>query len=305
MAVEREKMNAEVVSVLPNKVKIVVDELKDFQLPSEKLKVGSYVRISDSEDAVMLAIIENYSIESILNAEGEPDRRYILEANPLGILRDGDFERGGDTIAIPPKDVKPATRDDIDAIYAQSIADKEKFVFANLASTPEIAVPVNGNKFFNKHIAIVGSTGSGKSHTVAKIIQSATTIKEGTYDGMNNSHIIIFDIHSEYKAAFPSANYLDVADIVLPYKEKYLDDAQMWALKTYSNMLSEQIFVPIEDSNKKFEYTPFQTMAKYFEGHGFGGIIYKSTKYDKAKNLVLFDKNSASPIGSIDDYIIE
>ena len=175
MAVEREKMNAEVVSVLPNKVKIVVNDLKDFQLPSEKLKVGSYVRISDSEDAVMLAIIENYSIESILNAEGEPDRRYILEANPLGILRDDDFERGGDTIAIPPKDVKPATRDDIDAIYAQSIADKEKFVFANLASNPEIAVPVNGNKFFNKHIAIVGSTGSGKSHTVAKIIQSATT----------------------------------------------------------------------------------------------------------------------------------
>ena len=121
MANEKEKINAEVVSVLPNKVKIVVDNLKDFELPSEKLKVGSYVRISDSEDAVMLAIIENYSIESIINAEGEPDRRYILEANPLGILRDSSFERGGDTIAIPPKDVNPATKEDIDAIYSKSI----------------------------------------------------------------------------------------------------------------------------------------------------------------------------------------
>lgn len=235
MAVEKEKMNAEVISVLPDKVKIVVDKLEDFQLPSEKLKVGSYVRISDSEDAVMLAIIENYSIESILNADGEPDRRYILEANPLGILRDGNFERGGDTIAIPPKDVKPATCDDIDAIYAQSIADNEKFVFANLASNPEIAVPVNGNKFFNKHIAIVGSTGSGKSHTVAKILQSATTIKEGTYDGMNNSHIIIFDIHSEYKAAFPNANYLDVADIVLPYWLLNSEELQELFLDTEAN----------------------------------------------------------------------
>ena len=235
MAVEKEKMNAEVVSVLPNKVKIVVDKLKDFQLPSEKLKVGSYVRISDSEDAVMLAIIENYSIESIINAEGEPDRRYILEANPLGILRDGDFERGGDTIAIPPKDVKPATRDDIDAIYTQSIADNEKFVFANLAANPEIAVPVNGNKFFNKHIAIVGSTGSGKSHTVAKILQAATAIKEGTYDGLNNSHIIIFDIHSEYKAAFPNANYLDVADIVLPYWLLNSEELQELFLDTEAN----------------------------------------------------------------------
>ncbi len=257
MAVEREKMNAEVVSVLPNKVKIVVNDLKDFQLPSEKLKVGSYVRISDSEDAVMLAIIENYSIESILNAEGEPDRRYILEANPLGILRDDDFERGGDTIAIPPKDVKPATRDDIDAIYAQSIADKEKFVFANLASNPEIAVPVNGNKFFNKHIAIVGSTGSGKSHTVAKIIQSATTIKEGTYDGMNNSHIIIFDIHSEYKAAFPNSNYLDVADIVLPYWLLNSEELQELFLDTEAN-----------DHNQRnvFKEAVIDSKISYFKG---------------------------------------
>ena len=85
MAVEREKMNAEVISVLPDKVKIVVDKLEDFQLPTEKLKVGSYVRISDSEDAVMLAIIENYSIEIVDNKENESERRYILEANPLGI----------------------------------------------------------------------------------------------------------------------------------------------------------------------------------------------------------------------------
>ena len=235
MAVEKEKINAEVVSVLPNKVKIIVDKLEDFQLPSEKLKVGSYVRISDSEDAVMLAIIENYSIESIINPDGEPDRKYILEANPLGIVRDGEFERGGDTIAIPPKDVTPATKDDIDAIYSQSIAEKEKFAFAFLSSNPEVSVPVNGNKFFNKHIAIVGSTGSGKSHTVAKIIQSASTIKEGEYDGLNNSHIIVFDIHSEYQAAFPDANYLDVADIVLPYWLLNSEELQELFLDTEAN----------------------------------------------------------------------
>lgn len=232
---EKEKINAEVISVLPNKVKIVVDRLEDFQLPSEKLKVGSYVRISDSEDAIMLAIIENYSIEIVDNKEGESERKYILEANPLGIVRDGEFERGGDTIAIPPKDVKPATIDDINAIYAQSIAENEKFEFASLSSNPDITVPVNGNRFFNKHIAIVGSTGSGKSHTVAKIIQSATSIKDGEYDGLNNSHIIIFDIHSEYKAAFPNANYLDVTDIVLPYWLLNSEELQELFLDTEAN----------------------------------------------------------------------
>ena len=270
MANEREPINAEVVSVLPNKVKIVVSNLEDFQLPSEKLKVGSYVRISDSEDAVMLAVIENYSIESIINAEGESDRRYILEANPLGIVRDGEFERGGDTIAIPPKEVKPATREDIDAIYAQSIAEAEKFEFANLSSNPDINVPVNGNKFFNKHIAVVGSTGSGKSHTSAKIIQSATMIKNGGYEGLNNSHIIVFDIHSEYKTAFPDANYLDVSNIVLPYWLLNSEELQELFLDTEANDHNQRnVFKEAIVENKKYHCT-----GDYAEKVGYDTPVY-------------------------------
>ena len=47
---EHEKINAEVISVFPNKVKISVDDLEDFQLAEEKLKVGSYLRIADNEN---------------------------------------------------------------------------------------------------------------------------------------------------------------------------------------------------------------------------------------------------------------
>ena len=45
--VEQEKINAEVISVFPNKVKISVDKLEDFCLAEEKLKVGSYLEIKD------------------------------------------------------------------------------------------------------------------------------------------------------------------------------------------------------------------------------------------------------------------
>lgn len=295
MVDKKEKINAEVISVLPNKVKIVVDKLEDFQLPSEKLKVGSYVRISDSEDAVMLAIIENYSIEIVDNKEGESDRRYILEANPLGIVRDGEFERGGDTIAIPPKDVKPATIDDINAIYAQSIAENEKFEFASLSSNPDINVPVNGNRFFNKHIAIVGSTGSGKSHTVAKIIQSATSIKDGEYDGLNNSHIINFDIHSEYKTAFPDANYLDVADIVLPYWLLNSEELQELFLDTEANDHNQRnVFKEAIVENKKLHCNGI-----YSERIGYDTPIYFDIKqvlcYIKNRNNEKKDKTNNIP----------
>ena len=210
---EKDKVSAEVISVYPNKVKIAVDD--DFiQSASETLKIGSYIRISDDDDIALIAMIDNFLIE--VPEEGEAKRRYIIEANPLGVVKDDKFQRGGDTIAIPPKKVEPAKESEILSIYSQSIEDEQKFVFSSLSSNKNIRVPVNGNRFFNKHIAIVGSTGSGKSHTVTKIIQRAVEEKNGDFS-LNNSHIIIFDIHSEYKSAFPDANNLGIADLILPY----------------------------------------------------------------------------------------
>lgn len=229
------RINAEVISVFPNKVKILVEDIEDFQIAEENLKVGSYLRISDNENAILIAIIENFSIEIGKENDGSPTRKYILEANPLGIIRDGKFERGGDTLAIPPKKVEPAKLEEIEKIFVESIDENEKFTFCNLSSNPAITVPVNGNKFFNKHIAIVGSTGSGKSYSVAKILQEATQCKNGEYGGLNNSHIVIFDIHSEYKSAFPTANYIDISNLVLPYWMLTSDELQELFIDTEVN----------------------------------------------------------------------
>lgn len=153
-----ERLNAEVIAVSPDKVKISVDDLKEFSLANESLKVGSYLRISDNENVMLIGIIENFSIE--VTDDGK--RSYLLEAHPLGIIKDDCFVRGGDSIAIPPKKVEPATVEDIKKIYESSVVKENEFCFSNLSSNESINVPVDGNKFFNKHIAIVGSTGSRK-----------------------------------------------------------------------------------------------------------------------------------------------
>lgn len=232
---EQENMNAEVISVYPNKVRISVDDLEDFQIAEEKLKVGSYLRIADNDNAVLIAIIENFTIEVGTTPEGGAHRKYILEANPLGLIRDGKFERGGDTIAIPPKKVEPARQEEIEKIFAQSLEDGKKFTLSKLSTNLSIDVPVDGDKFFNKHIAIIGSTGSGKSHSVAKIIQNAISSRAGEYKGLNNSHIVIFDIHSEYKTAFPSANFIDISNLVLPYWLLNSDELQELFIDTEAN----------------------------------------------------------------------
>ncbi|EKE21793.1 MAG: hypothetical protein ACD_7C00126G0017 [uncultured bacterium] len=211
--------NAEVISVFPNKVRVNVDDIESFKVDGELLAVGSYLKIFDHADCAIIAIIENFSIEAKeIDEEGiRKKTSYILEAIPLGLINsEGVFIRGGNNIAIPPKSVEPAKKEDIQKIY-NDIPEDKRFCFSSLVQDPSIKVPVNGDRFFNKHIAIVGSTGSGKSHTLAKIIQSATQEKNDSYKGLNNSHIVIFDIHSEYKSAFPQSSYIDVENLVLPY----------------------------------------------------------------------------------------
>lgn len=251
---EENRIIAEVISVLPNKIKISVDDINDFKIAEEKLKIGSYIEVSDNDNCKLMAIIENFSIEIKENELSE--RRYILEASPLGIISNGIFERGGDNISIPPKDVKPAKKDDIVRIFSSiTNSDDKKFTFSTLSSDHSIQIPVNGNKFFNRHIAIVGSTGSGKSNTVAKILQNAISSKNSTYDGLNNSHIIIFDIHSEYKSAFPNANYIDIDNLILPYWLLNSDELQELFIDTEANDHNQRnIFKEAVIKSKKLHF---------------------------------------------------
>ncbi|MFT8670906.1 ATP-binding protein [Acetobacter orientalis] len=243
-------VNAEVVAVFPNKVKIVVDDLENFRLAEESLRVGSYLKISDNENSILVAIIENFQI--LANDDGSQD--YVIEAFPLGILRNGKFERGGDALAIPPKKVQPATIADIRLIYGSSLPVDDSFCFSKLATNQEVEVPVDGNKFFNKHIAVVGSTGSGKSHTVAKIIQKAVDAK-GTF-ALNNSHVIIFDIHSEYQSAFPNANFIDSNNLVLPYWMLNAEELEEFFLDTEANDHNQRnIFKEAVIRDRKAQYS--------------------------------------------------
>ena len=67
------------------------------------------------------------------------------------------------------------------------LRQKTSSLSLNFLQIKDISVPVNGNKFFNKHIAIVGSTGSGKSHTVAKTKFKVLHMKkQENNSGLNN-----------------------------------------------------------------------------------------------------------------------
>ncbi|MFS6937553.1 anti-phage-associated helicase HerA [Neisseria animaloris] len=205
--------NAQVVAVYPDKVQIEIDDLEEFFIDHGGLKIGSFLNISDNENCQLIAIIQNFSLEIKDNGR----QKYLIDALPLGTIQDDTFTRGGDTLSIPPTGVQPTNKEEVQLIFESSIEENKKFTFSTLIHYhDDIKIPVDGNRFFNKHIAVVGSTGSGKSHTVSSLLQQVVSQKEGNFS-LNNSHIIIFDIHSEYKTAFPEANHLDISNLKLPY----------------------------------------------------------------------------------------
>ena len=69
--------------------------------------------------------------------------------------------------------------------------DKRLKIGSFMMDTSAEAV-LDGNKFFQRHAAVLGSTGSGKSWCVANILEKASKLKY--------TNIIVFDMHGEYKS---------------------------------------------------------------------------------------------------------
>lgn len=58
---------------------------------------------------------------------------------------------------------------------------------------------LDGDKFFQRHAAILGSTGSGKSWTVASLLEQAAKLEY--------TNLIVFDLHGEYKSMAFAKHY--------------------------------------------------------------------------------------------------
>ena len=66
----------------------------------------------------------------------------------------------------------------------------EKLVIGKYASNSDVAAILDGNRFFHLYACIVGSTGSGKSFTVANILEKANKLPY--------TNIVVYDLHGEY-----------------------------------------------------------------------------------------------------------
>lgn len=268
------KPEFKILSVTPTLIEVEFIRPEKFD---QEFNIGSYIKIPDEKNTAnfIIGIIESYSIkteaeklvlepdEDVENTENPvKTKSFVLNVQPIGTLtknkNEVSFQRGFRNIPIPPVDeVELVSKPDLEQIYDCNIDDNNKFVFSKLAQGGNIEVPVNGNRFFNKHIAIVGATGSGKSHTTAKIINEAVALPKKRGFKLNNSHIVIFDIHAEYKQAFPDANLIGIKELILPY----------WLL-TSEELIELFIDTEANDHNQRyiFKEAVIESRKKHFKG---------------------------------------
>lgn len=106
----------------------------------------------------------------------------------------GKFRRGVATYPGLDDSVHFATAEDIAAAYPPP--DEHRVKIGVVSSNPDVPVAVDLASFVARHSAIVGSTGSGKSSTVASILQSVVD------QGWMSANIVVIDPHGEYASAF-------------------------------------------------------------------------------------------------------
>ncbi|HKR39792.1 MAG TPA: ATP-binding protein [Paraburkholderia sp.] len=75
-------------------------------------------------------------------------------------------------------------------VIANIGSDTQKLSLGHYTLDEKADAYLNGNKFFQRHATIVGSTGSGKSWTTARILEQVA--------GLGNANAIVFDVHGEY-----------------------------------------------------------------------------------------------------------
>lgn len=139
--------------------------------------------------------------------------------------RTGEFQRGISQYPTVGDEVHLVSEDDLKRIYGQP--DKPYFVnVGHIAGAESIPALIDVNKLVTRHSAVVGTTGSGKSTTVASLLNALSDVEK-----YPSARILVFDIHGEYGQALKDkANVFKInADKSVGSNEKELY-LPFWAL---------------------------------------------------------------------------
>ncbi len=280
----------QVLSCAPEVIVVAIDNLKVFEEHKSSLQVGRYLRLAQGNNDFTVASIRNVKGVSTPDKDGNPLWQFQIECQAVGTLVGGTtFERGSLLLPVPTEPAFIADKDTLDTLFAEDA--EYQFPLGQLSLNKAITLRINGDRFFSKHIAVVGSTGSGKSCAVARILHDVVGIdsRQNTNLGeQNNSHIVIFDIHDEYRAAFAlhddqsfTRNGLDIDTLRLPY----------WLMNSEE---LESMFIESNEENSHNQVSQFKQaviLNKERHNSGIKEMTYDTPVYFSIKEVYRYIEN--------------
>ena len=164
------------------KLNVKIEELQNI--------INLYVMIDDGEKKIIGEIEEIKDNLAYINLKGE----FIDNDFKFGISKKPSFR------AV----VKLVSKEKINYIIGMPTYNERRDLYIGMSPIYDgVKIGVNINDFFSNHFAIFGSTGSGKSCSVARLFQN---LFEKQNSIAYKASILLFDAYGEYHSAFKEIN---------------------------------------------------------------------------------------------------
>lgn len=149
--------------------------------------VGLHVVFIDEKAMIIGEIVDITQKQAEINIVGEIVNNVFLP----GAIRKPAFR----------STVRLVNANELALLFGSTTSKNSKFRMGYSNVYQQYPIYVDVNRFLSNHFAILGNTGSGKSFTLARLIQNIFTTSEYIPIGAN---ILLFDAYGEYTSAFQS-----------------------------------------------------------------------------------------------------
>ena len=184
-------------------------------------EIGTLLKV-DTNTAVSLALVSALSSPTPSHTNSEQELR-IVEVEFIGELpKDSEgntksFRRGISSYPSLGDTVYRANRHELSKAYA---CDSETAIRVGyIQQDPSIPAMIKIDEMLGKHFAVLGTTGTGKSCTVALILRRIL-------EKNPQAHILLLDVHREYAQSFKGmSEVISPENMVLPFWLLNFDEA--------------------------------------------------------------------------------
>lgn len=262
--------------------------------------IGSFLKtqnaIGDFIICEVVAVLD-HSTESVIFSSYNLDSSRELVIKPIGTLNKSfEFFMGVGVFPSIYTDVSIVTIKDIKHILSPQTSVSQNAIFEGIHESIEIGVSknminykinLNINKLFNIHTAVLGNSGSGKSNTIAHVLQE---VYRKDLNHANGAKTILFDVNGEYYKAFSKG--LNENIVTKFYKPNMAESTQTrFYLPYYLMNLDEWLafLMASEKTQKPFWDRVLQECFKFFKifQDDDSNSVYVNYFLWKIKNILL------------------